>query len=530
MPSASSPSSLQPPGSPTPDEPRGAHTRPQLFVCREPREALERHLKCAAPPGIHTSLSGRKETNDAAAAVRPEAILLKRNDHRWQRAGEGALVLRHALPCAAGRSSGNSQHDARCHQRRARRPEADTPAPQPALPSAATHRPCAPPRRPRAAAPRAPQRPPPRARPGGPPNRAALTERQQQRLQGAGGQRGARPAEHGWGGAGRSFLRSVRAGGGTGGAGCAHRSHLLAPVKPFSPFTAPSSPPVLSSRGVPPVPLSEQLYPWLSPCLLLASCPCRAPRTERGYKAAPAPPNSGRTPSGCAGAAAERRRAVPVRAVQVRRDSAATCRGAAGGRGAWPGAAPCLALPHPPGPDGFAGKFDASPGFFIGTGKKKKKEEGETSPAQAEGLHSLSPSPCHFTELLDFLLLLLEKGQRGERSCSRCLPASPVPARPELREHQVAAPRIPPARRAPPKAESARAVTPHSRSRPPRGSARLGTAWGARGDAARAAAPYRSTPLPRAVRHVAFSLRCALSSPVLLFCCHCRSALPFGTR
>lgn len=55
-------------------------------------------------------------------------------------------MLRHALPCAAGRSSANSQHDARCHQRRARRPEADTPAPQPALPSAATHRPCAPPR------------------------------------------------------------------------------------------------------------------------------------------------------------------------------------------------------------------------------------------------------------------------------------------------------------------------------------------------------------------------------------------------
>lgn len=297
-------------------------------------------------------------------------------------------MLRHALPCAAGRSSGNSQHDARCHQRRARRPEADTPAPQPALPSAATHRPCAPPRRPRAAAPRAPQRPPPRARPGGPPNRAALTERQQQRLQGAGGQRGARPAEHGWGGAGRSFLRSVRAGGGTGGAGCAHRSHLLAPVKPFSPFTAPSSPPVLSSRGVPPVPLSEQLYPSLSPCLLLASCPCRAPRTARGYKAAPAPPNSGRTPSGCAGAAAERRRAVPVRAVQVRRDSAATCRGAAGGRGAWPGAAPCLALPHPPGPDGFAGKFDASPGFFIGTGKKKKKRgrRDVTSPSRGTSL------------------------------------------------------------------------------------------------------------------------------------------------
>lgn len=317
-------------------------------------------------------------------------------------------MLRHALPCAAGRSSANSQHDARCHQRRARRPEADTPAPQPALPSAATHRPCAPPRRPRATAPRAPQRPPPRARPGGPPNRAALTERQQQRLQGAGGQRGARPAEHGWGGAGRSFLRSVRAGGGTGGAGCAHRSHLLAPVKPFSPFTAPSSPPVLSSRGVPPVPLSEQLYPWLSPCLLLASCPCRAPRTERGYKAAPAPPNSGRTPSGCAGAAAERRRAVPVRAVQVRRDSAATCRGAAGGRGAWPGAAPCLALPHPPGPDGFAGKFDASPGFFIGTGKKKKKKRKE---------RRHQPKPRDFTRSLPLPVI----SQNSWISCCCCL-------------------------------------------------------------------------------------------------------------
>lgn len=74
----------------------------------------------------------------------------------------------------------------------------------------------------------------------------------------------------------------------------------------------------------------------------------------------------------------------------------------------------------------FAGKFDVSSRFFIGTGKKKKKkEEGETSPAEARGLHSLSLPPCHFTELLDFLLLLLlpEMGQRNEASCLP-LPAS----------------------------------------------------------------------------------------------------------
>lgn len=188
------------------------------------------------------------------------------------------------------RGATNEGHGAPSRNAPARLP----PAPQPALCSAAT-------RRPRAAAPRAPQRPPPRARPGGPPIRAALTERQQQRLQGASGQRGARPAEHGWGGAGRSVLRSVRAGRGTGRAERAHRSHLLAPVKLFSPFTAPSSPPVLSSPGVPPFPLSEQLYPSLSPCFLRANRPCGAPRSARGYKAAPAPPNSGRTSSGCAG-------------------------------------------------------------------------------------------------------------------------------------------------------------------------------------------------------------------------------------
>lgn len=75
----------------------------------------------------------------------------------------------------------------------------------------------------------------------------------------------------------------------------------------------------------------------------------------------------------------------------------------------------------------LAGKFDTSPGFFIGTGKKKK-EEGETSPGQGTSL-SLSLPPCHFTELLDFLLLL-EMGQRNEPSCA---PLPPCPAELELR-------------------------------------------------------------------------------------------------
>lgn len=81
----------------------------------------------------------------------------------------------------------------------------------------------------------------------------------------------------------------------------------------------------------------------------------------------------------------------------------------------------------------FAGKFDASLRFFIGTGKKKKKkkEEGETSPAEARGLHSLSLPPCHFTELLDFLLLLLlpEMGQRNEPSCPPLHPSIACPCK-----------------------------------------------------------------------------------------------------
>lgn len=55
----------------------------------------------------------------------------------------------------------------------------------------------------------------------------------------------------------------------------------------------------------------------------------------------------------------------------------------------------------------------------------------------------LSLPPCAFIELLDFLLLLLlpEMGQRNELGCPLLppsIPASPVPAKPELREHQVA--------------------------------------------------------------------------------------------
>ncbi|KAM6253447.1 uncharacterized protein LJ264_008395 isoform 2-T2 [Porphyrio hochstetteri] len=51
---------------------------------------------------------------------------------------------------------------------------------------------------------------------------------------------------------------------------------------------------------------------------------------------------------------------------------------------------------------------------------------------------SLEPSRGA-AELLDFLLLLLlpEMGQRRERVVACCLPASLVPAKPELREHQM---------------------------------------------------------------------------------------------
>lgn len=142
----------------------------------------------------------------------------------------------------------------------------------------------------------------------------------------------------------------------------------------------------------------------------------------------------GELPRAVRGSAAERRRAVPVRAVQVRRGSAATCRGAAGGRGAWPGAAPCLALPHPPGPGGFAGKFDASPGFFIGTGKKKKKRRKE---------RRHQPKPRDFTRSLPLPVI----SQNSWISCCCCC---------RLRRGKEASGAVP--------AASRRRPSPHGRS------------------------------------------------------------------
>lgn len=86
----------------------------------------------------------------------------------------------------------------------------------------------------------------------------------------------------------------------------------------------------------------------------------------------------------------------------------------------------------------FTGKFDASPRFFIGTGKKKKKEEGETSPAEARGLHSLSLPVISQSSWISCCCCCLRWGKERSRVVPRRLLTSPVPAKPELREHQVA--------------------------------------------------------------------------------------------
>lgn len=100
----------------------------------------------------------------------------------------------------------------------------------------------------------------------------------------------------------------------------------------------------------------------------------------------------------------------------------------------------CFSLPFPPPLRvwfAFTGKFDASPRFFIGTGKKKK-EEGETSPAKARGLHSLSLPVISQSSWISCCCYCLRWGKEMSRVVPRRLPTSPVPAKPELCEHQVA--------------------------------------------------------------------------------------------
>lgn len=135
--------------------------------------------------------------------------------------------------------------------------------------------------------------------------------------------------------------------------------------------------------------------------------------------------------------------------------SLATCRGAPrsargrqpAGSGAWAWPDPALGVSLFPHASGFGlvcfrWEVWCEPEILYRDRKKKKKrKERRHQPRQGDFMLSLPP--CAFTELLDFLLLLLlpEMGQRNELGCPllpTSIPASPVPAKPELREHQVA--------------------------------------------------------------------------------------------